>query len=170
MNRYLIIDRFNYTIYDCNNVEITSDFDEYGSSVACTDNHDLLNEFVKNVVIDEILGNNKATTDEKAILLNRLQYAATKELNKILETSGVFHEEQGGLYCYKTKNNNYYLINGVSPIDGTLSANIVFIFKEAENGEKEKDELIGFVYGIGDKQAIINKVKEYEMEKDENER
>lgn len=166
MNRYLLIDRFNYTIYDCNTLDIENNFDEFGASVTCLDNYDLLNEFVKNVSTGEILGNNKITNDEKAFLLNRLQHEAQKELDKILETTGVFYEEQGGLSCYKTKNNNYYLINGVSPVDETLSADMVFIFKEDEN--EEHGILIGYVYGIGDTQAIIDKVKRYEMEMDKN--
>ena len=91
MNKYLLIDRFNYTIYDCNNVKFENDFDDFGSSVTCIDNHGLLNEFVKNVATGEILGNNKITNEEKALLLNRLQYEAKKELDRILETTGVFH-------------------------------------------------------------------------------
>ena len=168
MNRYLLIDRFNYTIYDCNNVKLENNFDEFGASVTCADNYGLLKEFVKIVVTGEILGNNKITNDEKAFLLQRLQHETQKELSRILETTGVFYEEQGGLSCYKTKDNNYYLINGVSPIDKTLSADMVFIFKEDEN--EEHGILIGYVYGIGDKQAIIDKVKRYEMEIKNNEK
>lgn len=85
MNRYLLIDRFNYTIYDCNTLDIENNFDEFGASVTCLDNYDLLNEFVKNVSTGEILGNNKITNDEKALLLNRLQYEAKKELDRIKE-------------------------------------------------------------------------------------
>jgi hypothetical protein len=68
MNRYLIIDKNNFEIIDTKNLK--GDFDQFGSSVTCTDVFDLYKEAVSQLVEDiKFIGNN---SEERVELLNEL--------------------------------------------------------------------------------------------------
>lgn len=79
MNRYLLIDRFNYTIYDCNTLDIENNFDEFGASVTCLDNYDLL-KTLNNSIIDEVINNKDLLNFDKYDILYELYSRLELEL------------------------------------------------------------------------------------------